>query len=499
MNASLGGSETVVGVSAFGHDASVAVVRGRKILFAAHSERYTRVKNDSTIAAGLVAEAKSYLGGAKVDRMVFYERPRDRLRRNVFAGQARGAVNYAQNVSGLLWQCYKDDIPLSFVGHHEAHAAAGYFTSGYPDATVVVVDGVGEWETLSVWRAEGRTLRRVHSIEYPHSLGLLYSAFTERAGLKPNEDEYILMGMAAHGEPLYADLIENELVNTTNTPDLVLKRNIHRGLGKWRVDLNDGPTLAASVQTVIERYLSRLMTWVAERFPSKNLVYSGGVALNCVANRMIRDLGVFDNIWILPNPGDAGSSLGAAAALLRHQLEWKGPFLGHDIERQLNPKLVAKELAKGNIVGIANGRAEFGPRALGNRSLLADPRGTDVQARVNRIKRRQLYRPFAPVVLHDHAQKYFDFDGQSPYMQYTARCLAPDAFPAICHVDATSRIQTIDESVHGTHLYLILQEFYRLTHCPILLNTSLNIKGEPLVNTWGDAERFARLHDVAIY
>jgi len=393
-------------------------------------------------------------------------------------------------------------LPIKYVSHHEAHAAAGYFTSSFTDAAVVVVDAIGEWDTISIWHAADNKMTKIHSSSYPSSLGLLYSAVTDRIGLKANEEEYILMGMAAYGEPIYYNDLKNDFIKESQLPDFALKENIHRGMKWWRPDIQseqDYMNLAASIQKITEEFMCDITRWTSENIPSKNLVLMGGCALNCVANEKIARLKIFDDIWIMPNPGDAGSSLGCILAYTREKAEWTGPFLGTDIKRLFDVKATVDALVKGDIIGMATGRAEYGPRALGNRSLLADPRGDSIKDKVNDIKKRQRFRPFAPMVLEHLAHNYFDMPVEtSPYMQYTAKCLRPDLYPAICHVDGTSRVQTLNIRQNRT-MYLVLEEFYNRTGCPMLLNTSLNIKGEPLVDTWADAIKFQNRYNVRMF
>jgi carbamoyltransferase len=383
-------------------------------------------------------------------------------------------------------------VPVRHVGHHHAHAAAGYFTSGFRDAAILVVDAIGEWDTISLWEGIGTGLRRVWSQRYPHSLGLFYSAFTQRCGFKPNEEEYIMMGMAALGTPIYASLIERDFISTRHGMSFKLHENLHRGVRGWRPEITDVENIAASVQCITEEYLCSLVAQIARMTTSKNLVLMGGVALNCVANARIARTGLFDALWIMPNPGDAGSSLGAVAAHTGMPLDWRHPYLGTDIDRPFDHDGALNALLRGEVIGIANGRAEFGPRALGNRSLICDPRGQHMKDAVNRLKRREEFRPFAPVIMEHLAHTCFDLPvATSPYMQFTAPCRFPDRFPAICHVDNTSRVQTL-AAEQNPRFYRLLEMFFAATGCPMLLNTSLNIKGEPLVDTWEDALRFQR-------
>jgi carbamoyltransferase len=303
-------------------------------------------------------------------------------------------------------------------------------------------------------------------------LGLLYSAITQRIGLKPNEDEYITMGMAAFGEPKY-DLEDQ------------LWENNHRGCDNIFPEAHP-EDLAASVQDLYERELLKLV----DMCPSENLIIMGGCALNCVANSKIKG----KNIWIMPAPGDAGSALGAAALVLKQKLEWKNPYLGYPILKGIDVKSVVKELLYNHVVGVANGKAEFGPRALGNRSLLGDPR-YDIKDTVNRIKRRQPFRPFAPAILEEYAEEYFE-GPMNEYMQFVAK--AKHDYSSVTHVDGTARVQVVKPNC-GSVLRQILEEWYEETGCPMLLNTSLNIKGKPMVNTWEDAQEWSKKYNVPVF
>jgi carbamoyltransferase len=481
------------GISANWHDASLAVVREADILFASSAERYSRNKNDPDLNEALITEARAY---GEPDLIVWYEKPFLKRTRALWAGQRDRVLR--QDGAAYLKQ-FGLDAPVRYVGHHESHAAAGFFTSPFDEAVVLVVDAIGEWDTVSAWQGRGRSLKKFWSQRYPHSLGLLYSAFTQRVGFKPNEEEYILMGMAAFGQPIYRDLIWEDFIARFVPPRLVLKENVHRGIRWWRPELKDRENIAASIQEVTEDILLGLVNWLAKRTRSRHLVLMGGVALNCTANSKIARTGLFDDIWIMPNPGDGGSSIGAIAAHARTHLNWVHPFLGHDIDQPLDLDGLIKALAAGEVVGVANGRAEFGPRALGNRSLLADPRGPLTKDRVNQIKKREPFRPFAPIILAEHAHRYFDMPVEnSPYMQFVANVRKPELFPAICHVDSTARVQTLTHEQNPT-MHRLLEGFCQATGCPMLLNTSLNIKGEPLVNTWSDAQRFAAHSGVRVY
>jgi carbamoyltransferase len=318
---------------------------------------------------------------------------------------------------------------------------------------------------------------------------------TQRVGLKPNEEEYILMGMSAYGERGFGELMQQDLV--ADAWNVEFKKNLHIGLEQKYLSHVGNIDLAAGAQDLVEDLIMNVMHRARGHGWSKNLVYMGGVALNCSANRRLGEL--FDNIWIMPCPGDAGSSLGAAALALGSRIHWRDSFLGHDIAGAYPVNDILDHLLDRGIVGVASGRAEFGPRALGNRSLLADPRGPNVKDQVNEIKRRQKFRPFAPVILEELAGQYFDMPGgwhHSRYMQSVARCRHPELFPAIVHIDGTSRVQTVPAD--GSGIRTLLERWFVITGCPMLLNTSLNIRGEPMVNDRADADRFESLYGVKV-
>jgi carbamoyltransferase len=483
------------GITALNHDASIAVIDGNEILFAGHAERYSRIKNDNQLNAGLIAEALAY---GQPSEIVWFERPILKKSRQLYAGQY--AEVRSDSPSTHLSLHGLSGVDVSYVSHHESHAAAGYYTSSYENAAIVVADAIGEWDCISIWHGVGNKLIKKKSVRYPHSIGLLYSAFTDRIGLKANEEEYILMGMAAYGKPIYVEEIKSSFIQSMRGTDFRLLINVHRGIKWWRPDLTteqDNMDIAASIQQVTEEYMCNLVAEAKTLTGTSNLILMGGVALNCVANEKISS--IFKNIWIMPNPGDSGSAIGAVAAKHNLRLNWKTPYLGTNIDRPVLYDEIHESLLRSDIIGFANGRAEFGPRALGNRSLLADPRGPDVKAKMNSIKKRQQFRPFAPIILEEFAHEYFELPvATTPYMQFTATCKRPDLFPAICHVDNTSRVQTVNEAQNPV-IYAILRRFYNATGCPMLVNTSLNIKGEPLVNTWQDAIAFTKLHNIRVF
>jgi carbamoyltransferase len=307
------------------------------------------------------------------------------------------------------------------------------------------------------------------------------------------------MGMTATGEPVYRDLIWQDFIESFEPPRLVLRENPHRGIRWWRPEIDRPQDIAASIQAVTEEILLGIVRWLARVTDARNLVLSGGVALNCVANTAIAREGLFDAIWIMPNPGDGGSSLGAALAWSRLPARWRHPYLGHTIDRPFDRDGALADLLAGRVVGVATGRAEFGPRALGNRSLFADPRDPTTKDKVNAIKRREPFRPFAPIVLAEHVHEHFDLPVPgSPYMQFVAKVRCPEAFPAIVHTDGTARVQTLRREDNPV-IYGLLEAFHCQTGCPMLLNTSLNVKGEPLVNSVADAQRFTATAGIPVY
>jgi len=490
----------ILGISAGFHDAAAAVIDPHgEILFAAHSERYSKIKNDQRLHTELLSAVNEF---SPISHVAYYEKPWKKQLRRWFSGEG---FDWNQTLSTKVVTQHLGNLPLftdvSSYDHHLSHAAAGFQTSPFTDATVVVIDAIGELETISIYSAEydkqgNAKYRKLWQQQYPHSIGLFYSAMTQRVGLKPMDEEYILMGMSAYGKKNHSEFLKSLLVQDLNA--CTFKQNLHTGVDEDLLQGVNKNDIALSSQKLCEELVYSVMHRARKFRWSNNLVYMGGVALNCLANRNLGK--IFDNIWIMPNPGDAGSSLGAAALAYGKRLNWQHPFLGHNIEGSYPIGAIVNGLLRDRIVGVASGRAEFGPRALGNRSLLADPRGADIKDKVNAIKKRQKFRPFAPVILEEVANQYFDFPvgwTQSPYMQTVARCKRPDLFPAICHVDGTSRVQTVPADRSG--IRKLLETWYQITECPMLLNTSLNIRGEPMVNDRQDANRFEKLYKVKVY
>ena len=458
----------ILGFNETSHDASVSLIEDGNILFAAHAERYSKIKNDWYLNQELINDAFQY---GKPDIIAYYEKPLLKKSRLMIGGSSDWKPKF--DIYGIPTHTFK---------HHYSHASAGYYTSNFDDCLIVVIDAIGEWNTSTIWTGEGNKIKHVESINYPISFGLFYSAFTKLVGLKPNEEEYIFMGMAGYGDPLKYLKEVNEYFPVFDRQ----KYNFHKGIDDWphKILEQDKFDIAASVQTVYENRLLEFMRYAKQKTKKTKLVFMGGCALNCSANTKLWN--VFDNIWIMPNPGDAGSSLGAAAALYGKHLNWQGPYLGHKLGDKYPAVEIFEEIKKNKMVAVASGRAEYGPRALGNRSILADPRDPNIKDKVNQIKQRELFRPFAPVVLEHLADKWFDMPTRSiPYMQYAVKCKKPKEIPSVVHVDGTSRVQTVNEKQHPG-LYRVLNKFYLETGVPVLLNTSLNIKGQPLINDKND-------------
>jgi carbamoyltransferase len=493
-----------IGISSGFHDASVSVIDDRgTILFAGHSERYSKQKHDKHLCMGIVEDALNYCDSRDIE-IHYYERPWMKFLRQVRSGEKPKLSNLSVKEiigTGLLHklqdgQCGK----VHTHNHHLSHAAAGFQTSPYDDATVVVIDAIGEFDTISIWNAwydkNGvAKYKKLWGQRYPDSIGLFYSAMTQRVGLRPLDEEYILMGMAAYGTHKPLKEMSNRLVESYK--NIQFKDNLHTGVSETFLEGAVDMDIACSAQLITEQLITSVISKAKSLSNSKNLVYGGGVALNCLANRLLGNF--YDNIWIMPNPGDAGSSLGAACLGYGKRVNWTNAFLGYDISGPYPTNRILDSLLTDKIVGVANGRAEFGPRALGNRSLLADPRGPEIKDKVNEIKRRQKFRPFAPVILEEHADMYFDMPhgfNNSRYMQVISRCRVPDLFPAIVHNDGTSRVQTVPKD--GTGIRELLEKWYVLTGCPMLLNTSLNIRGEPMVNDRNDADRFEIMYNVKV-
>jgi carbamoyltransferase len=484
------------GISANSHNAALAVFNNNELLFASESERFSRSKNDPDLHHSLLNHALKF---GEPETIYWYERPLLKSIRQLYAGQGF----QSNNVKKYL-QRYGIFTPVKTTSHHRSHAAAGFYTSKFTEACVLVIDAIGEFECFTRWQAQNGELLKHSSLDYPNSLGLFYSAMTQRCGLKPNEEEYILMGMAALGDPnrLFREMMREfiELPNDDYREPFRIKQNLHRGCKDWRTDLNseqDRYDIAAATQRVYETVFERILQQAAQSSSSNNLVLMGGCALNCSANSIAYKY--FKNVWIMPAPGDNGSAIGAVLSHSKAHIEWTGPYLGYDMGYQADNEQIVEYLIDSKLCGVARGKAEFGPRALGNRSLIADPRDSEIKALVNKIKHREQFRPFAPAILEEFADQYFKMPTKStPYMQFTAECRGSDRFPGIVHIDGTSRVQTVNKTDNPEFRDLLEKWFVR-TGCPMLLNTSLNIKGEPMVNDHTDARKWSEKYGLPVF
>ena len=432
------------------HDGALAVFQDDELVFASDAERWSRKKNDSVIPDNLIKYAEDNWG--RPDEVYFYEDYNLKDERREFAGQKP-------------LQKIQFKYQVKFCDHHLSHARYGYWTSPFDDCTVLVVDAIGEWDTLTQWKVFNGEFVRQKSWRYPKSIGLFYSAMTQAAGWKPNEEEYILMGASAvkkHNIENYN--IVKELWNNGE--------NFHTG-----ININfDKFEIASIAQEIYEEEFKKII----DEIEDDNLVFVGGCALNVSANRFLTQF----NTFIPCNPGDGGSAIGCV-------IDRKIPanaYLGYEIPGEYPVTEIIQELKQNHMVGVARGRAEFGPRALGNRSFLADPSLLDIKDRVNKVKGREEFRPFAPMILKEDADTYFESGIPSPFMNTIRKAKREtiEKYPGIVHLDGTSRLQEITEEPHRT----LLQEWKKETGCPMLLNTSLNVKGQPIINNETEAKQF---------
>ncbi|MEU6548756.1 carbamoyltransferase C-terminal domain-containing protein [Streptomyces sp. NPDC046915] len=534
----------VVGVSAHFHDSAVAVLVGGELVNAAHEERFTRIKQDPGIPHRALRHCldEAGLSLSDVDCVAYYEDPVKKLDRQLWMGLPKVPDTRPEAFFRFDADRPRRDIRevlgfegrLEIVEHHLSHAASAYYYSGFPDAAVLTVDAVGEWATTTWGRGDGDRLDLVDEVRFPHSLGLLYSTITGHLGFEVNEGEYKVMGLAPYGEPRFADRVR-QLITVTDDGTFALDLSYFDfrnpdGMGTERLtDLLQVPPrepeseieqihcdLARSLQLVTEETLLALAARARRLVPSDRLCMAGGVALNVVATRRVVEEGPFKEVFVQPAAGDAGGSLGAAAvahqritgsrisparmrsallsppvpaAEVARTLEAAGPRGFLDF-RGREPELldaVAERLAAGKVIGWYHGRMEFGPRALGGRSILADPRGSDMRDRINAsVKMREAFRPFAPAVLAEKAAEHFRLDHASPFMLETCEVISPLDLPAITHVDRSARVQTVTAADNG-RFYRLIKAFEARTDCPIVLNTSFNLRGEPIVCTPQDA------------
>lgn len=574
----------VLGLSAFYHDSATALVVDGEIVSASQEERFSRLKHDNRFPENAINFVLQYSGISinDLDLVVFYEHPEKKFNRilsNTVQSFPRGLKHFlrtctmwVRNKSGIVSEIqeyfYRKSPEVDwqskiyFSDHHLSHAASAFYPSPFPEAAVLTIDGVGEWTTTAIYRGDGNELTAVYEIQYPQSLGLLYSAFTQYLGFKVNSGEYKVMGLAPYGEPKYVNLIKGHLIEIKTDGSFRLNMkyfdfNVHNRMINDQFEKLFGQPIrkpesplhkfhtdvASSIQQVTNEIMLKLAYFAKEVVGSRNLCIAGGVGLNCVANGCILREKVFDNIWIQPSAGDAGGALGAALLGAKHCGElkrfhlsecgsdgMKGAYLGpefshNEIEETLinlgarlryyndeNAFLdeIAKYIAENKVVGWFQGRMEFGPRALGARSILGNPMSSEMQSLMNlKIKYREGFRPFAPSVLLEDCQDYFELGVESPYMLLVATTRdkirlaveennglginerlkqARTTLPAVTHVDYSARIQTVDGKYNNKY-FRLLKKFKELTGCSVLVNTSFNVRGEPIVCTPEDAYR----------
>ena len=570
----------ILGISAFYHDSAASLIINGEIVAAAQEERFTRKKHDYSYPFKAVQYVLHNSGVSlnEIDKIIFFEKPFlkfERLLETYVAFAPKGFKSFCKAMPvwlrDKLFQKrmlfnelkkhdsnFKDDKRIFFSDHHLSHAASAFFPSPFDEAIILTADGVGEWATTTVALGKGNKLEIKKEIHFPHSLGLLYSAFTYYTGFKVNSGEYKLMGLAPYGQPKYEDTIIDNLIDIKKDGSFRLDQkyfNYATGLTMTTKKFHDlfgkkprdpksehltqfHMDIAASIQKVIEDIMIRLAKSLRKEFNISNLCLAGGVALNCVANGKILKEKIFNNIWVQPAAGDAGGSLGAALAFWHIELnnprnvnfndDMKGSYLGpeysqKDIEVELKKNgakfnilkeedLINKtafDLSVGQAVGWFQGRMEFGPRALGGRSILGDPRSSETQKNLNlKVKYRESFRPFAPSILKEDLEEWFDINVDSPYMLMVANInnnkkiemtkeqkklfgidklnIKRSDIPAVTHVDYSARIQTVNRETNKKY-YKLIQKFKEKTGCPIVVNTSFNVRGEPIVNTPTDA------------
>ena len=569
----------ILGISAFYHDSAACILKNGEIIAAAQEERFTRIKHDANYPFNAIEFVLKFAGIKlnKVDKIVFFEKPFlkfERLLETYVAFAPKGFLSFSKAmplwIKDKLFQKnmlfnylkkhdshYKSDKNLYFSNHHLSHAASAFYPSPYEDAIILTADGVGEWATTTVAVGRGKKLEIKKEIHFPHSLGLLYSAFTYYTGFKVNSGEYKLMGLAPYGNPNYMDNIR-KLIDIKKDGTFRLDQsffNYATGLTmtnkkfeklfgqKRRKPETEKLTqfhmdIAASIQKITEEIIIKLSKSIREEYKIKNLCLAGGVALNCVANGKLLKENIFENIWIQPAAGDAGGSLGAALSLWHLEEgkdriidpddSMKGSYLGTEYsDDQISEELkklgakfeilnyeqiidkTAECLSHGDAIGWFQGKMEFGPRALGNRSILGDPRSEKMQKNLNlKVKFRESFRPFAPSILIEDLQEWFDLKTKSPYMLIVANInskkkiemkaeekslfgieklnIKRSEIPAVTHVDYSARVQTVSQKTNKKY-YDLISKFKEKTSCPVLINTSFNVRGEPIVNSPKDA------------
>lgn len=574
-------SATILGISAFYHDSAAAIVRGGEIIAAAQEERFSRKKHDPRFPRHAInyCLGEAFIEADELEAVVFYDHPLltlDRVLKSILSAAPRTEDQWLKASRSILGtklfvekyirDMLKSEVKIYFTEHHASHAASAFYPSPFEEAAILTFDGVGEWATTTLGYGEGERMKLLKEIDYPHSLGLLYSAFTYFTGFKVNSGEYKLMGLAPYGEPVYAGAIREKLIDIKDDGSFRLNMEYFGYLDtdkmtneKFAAAFGGGPArapesgitrremnLAASVQKITEEIVLKTAKHLRSVTGKKNIAMAGGVALNCVANGLLEREKIFDRVWIQPAAGDAGGSLGGALLAAYQKFGAKrvmnptgrdtqqGSYLGpafssneirafldrrsfpyhHVTDEKARVKEIAEALAGGKVVGYLAGRMEFGPRALGARSILGDPRRAETQAVMNlKIKYRESFRPFAPSVQAERSAEYFELEEESPYMLLVApvkeeRRLKMDLskfaggdddllavvnqprsdIPAVTHIDYSARVQTVHRD-DNPHYYALIAEFEKLTGCPIVVNTSFNVRGEPIVCTPQDAYR----------
>tara|TARA_B100000963_G_scaffold357012_1_gene378295 strand:- start:1895 stop:3670 length:1776 start_codon:yes stop_codon:yes gene_type:complete len=576
----------ILGISAYYHDSACCLIYNGKIINAVQEERFSRIKNDSSFPKEsikwILLNNNIFL--KDISSFVFYEKPFlkfERIIESYTAFAPKGFKSFSTFIPEWITKkiFLKDLINkeliniennkkknnIYFSEHHMSHAASAFYPSPFEKSAVLTLDGVGEWDTSTIGIGNKNDIKILEKIHYPHSLGLLYSAFTYYLGFKVNEDEYKVMGLAPYGKPVYTDIIFKNLIDLKNdgsfrlnlkffnyaTGFTMTNKNFSKLFGKNIRKNNETITefhmnIASSIQKVTEIIIIRICEYIKKKYKLNNLCVAGGVGLNCVANGLIKKLNLFDNIWIQPASGDAGGALGAALSYYyQHEgnlrkisnkdsmnnsylgprynnEEIKKDFISNKIsfEEYKDERLleyITNEIQKGKIIGWMQGSLEFGPRALGNRSIIADPRNEEMQKRLNlKTKFRESFRPFAPIVLEEQLSDWFDLDTRSPYMLLVAQVKKNklinvnskknhtlddinekrSQIPSVTHVDMSARIQTI--SKENGKIYDLLKLFYKKTNCPVLINTSFNLSGEPIVSSHMDAYQSFMVSDIDI-
>jgi len=542
----------ILGISCYYHDSAACILKDSEIVAAVEEERFSRNKFDDNFPRSAIEYCikEAGISPKEIDCVAFYDKTIlkfERLLDNYIAVAPQGFRSFLSVIPKWLHKrlWVSDEIKdilgnykgrIYFPEHHLSHAAYSFFTSPFTDAALLNVDGVGEWTTTSFGYAKDTSIKLTHDIRWPHSLGMFYSAFTYYLGFKVNEGEYKLMGLSSYGKPKYYDLIMNELVDVKNdgslhlnmkyfafTYDKVMINKQFEKLFDCPVRREDSKTekihydIGASAQLVLEEIMLKMANHVYKETKKKNLCLGGGVALNGVTNGRILREGPFDEIFIPPSPGDAGSAIGCALYTY-YSIKKENPieniskrlfnniYLGpqysdneildfltkNNISYKKFEKFqllneVAKLISEQNVVGWYQGRMEWGPRALGNRSILADPRDAKMKDMLNeKIKHRESFRPFAPSILEEYLSEYFELDVSSPYMLLVAKVKKPEKIQAVTHVDDTARVQSVSRAINPLY-YDLIKEFFKLTGIPVLVNTSMNVRGEPIVNTLSQA------------